>query len=242
MRAQLARICLAFPSNPATLAAMKQLITMRAMLALLALAGAALALFSGAVGSGPLQAQTGGASVAKGAPARAAAVFAGGCFWCTEADFDKMTGVISTTSGYIGGTVDRPTYAQVSRGDTGHIEAVRVIYDPRRTSYAALVRQFLRTVDPHDDGGSFCDRGYQYRAALFPANPAQRKAVDEALAEARKQLIQPVNILILPSSRFWPAEDYHQDYYRKNPVRYKYYRWNCGRDQRLQVVWGKPAR
>ena len=169
---------------------------------------------------------------------RAQAVFATGCFWCTEADFDKVPGVISTTSGYAGGKVANPSYEQVSSGTTGHIEAVRVVYDPRKVSYGALAAHALRTSDPLDTGGQFCDRGYQYRTALFVANPEQRRAAEAAKAKAAAQLKKPVATLILPATNFYPAEDYHQDYYKKNPVRYKFYRWNCGRDQRIKAVWG----
>jgi peptide-methionine (S)-S-oxide reductase len=169
---------------------------------------------------------------------RAAAVFAGGCFWCTESDFDKMPGVISTTSGYTGGKVANPSYEQVSAGNTGHIEAVRVVYDPSKISYPQLVERFVRTVDPLDAGGQFCDRGYQYRTALFVGDAGQRRVAEAAKAKIAAQLKQPVNMLILPAAPFYPAEAYHQDYYKKNPVRYKFYRWNCGRDQRLKQVWG----
>lgn len=169
---------------------------------------------------------------------RAEAVFATGCFWCTEADFDKVPGVIATTSGYAGGKLANPTYEQVSAGDTGHIEAVRVVYDPRRVSYAALADHAFRTSDPLDSGGQFCDRGHQYRAAIFVANPEQRRAAEAAKARTAKALGKPVATLILRASKFYPAEAYHQDYYKKNPVRYRFYRWNCGRDQRLKEVWG----
>ena len=169
---------------------------------------------------------------------RAAAIFATGCFWCTEADFDKLPGVISTTSGYTGGKVANPSYEQVSGGDTGHIEAVRVVYDPRRVSYAALAQHAFRTSDPLDAGGQFCDRGYQYRAALFVANPAERRAAEAAKTRAAAALKKPIATLILSAAKFYPAEDYHQDYYKKNPVRYKFYRWNCGREQRIKEVWG----
>ena len=168
---------------------------------------------------------------------QASAVFAGGCFWCTESDFDKVPGVLSTVSGYSGGKVARPTYKQVSAGGTGHIEAVRVTYDPRRVSYAQLVMRFLPTIDAVDDGGQFCDRGDSYRPAIFVANPAERRAAEVALAAAARRLRQPTKVAVLPASAFWPAEDYHQDYYKKNPVRYKFYRWNCGRDQRLKALW-----
>lgn len=169
---------------------------------------------------------------------RASAVFAGGCFWCTESDFDKMPGVLATISGYTGGKTRNPTYEQVSAGNTGHIEAVRVVYDPSKISYAQLAARFIKTVDPLDTGGSFCDRGYQYRSAFFVADAAQRKVAEAVKASATKALKQPVGILVLPAATFTPAEDYHQDYYKKNPIRYRFYRANCGRDARLAQVWG----
>ena len=170
---------------------------------------------------------------------RAAAVFAGGCFWCTESDFDKMPGVISTTSGYIGGKLANPTYKQVSGGGTGHIEAVRVVYDQARTNYATLASRFMRTIDPLDAGGSFCDRGYGYRSAFFVANPEQRRVAEALKARTAAALKKPVATLILPAATFYPAEDYHQEYYKKNPIRYRFYRANCGRDARLAEVWGR---
>jgi peptide-methionine (S)-S-oxide reductase len=171
----------------------------------------------------------------------ASAVFAGGCFWCTEADFDKVPGVVSTTSGYSGGRVANPTYDQVSAGGTGHIEVVRVVYDPRRVRYGALVSHFLRTIDPLDGAGQFCDRGAHYRPALFVANAAERRDAQAALAGASARLKRKLQVGVLPAAPFYAAEDYHQDYYRKNPVRYKYYRWRCGRDARLEKVWGKKG-
>ncbi|MBA3576832.1 MAG: peptide-methionine (S)-S-oxide reductase MsrA [Sphingomonas sp.] len=168
----------------------------------------------------------------------AEAVFAGGCFWCTEADFDKMPGVVSTTSGYTGGQLANPTYKKVTAGGTGHIEAVRVVYDPRKISYASLVQRFLRTIDVTDAGGQFCDRGESYRPAIFVGSPQQRQASQAALQAASKQIGKKTAVELLPAARFWSAEGYHQDYYKKNPVRYKVYRWNCGRDQRLKQVWG----
>jgi peptide-methionine (S)-S-oxide reductase len=170
-------------------------------------------------------------------PGQASAVFAGGCFWCTESDFDKMPGVVSTVSGYSGGRTANPTYEQVSAGSTGHIEVVRVTYDPKRISYAQLVQRFLPTVDVVDGGGQFCDRGDSYRPAIFVANPAERRIANAALAAASKRLGQKTAVAVLPAARFTPAEGYHQDYYKKNPTRYKFYRWNCGRDQRLKALW-----
>ena len=177
----------------------------------------------------------------KQASRAASAIFAGGCFWCTESDFDHMPGVVATTSGYSGGRIANPTYEQVSAGGTGHIEAVRVAYDPARISYAALVDRFFRTIDPLDAGGQFCDRGYQYRSAIFVRNPQERRIAETAKAQVERRLGRRIATLILPARNFYTAEDYHQDYYRKNPVRYRFYRWNCGRDQRIGAVW-QPAR
>ena len=185
-----------------------------------------------------VQAATGQPASKQAASRQAAAVFAGGCFWCTESDFDKVPGVISTTSGYSGGTVRNPTYEQVSAGGTGHIEAVRVVYDPARVSYPQLARYFIRTVDPTDAGGSFCDRGHGYRSAFFVANAEQRRVAEAVKASAAKTLRKPVATLVVPAAPFYPAEGYHQDYYKKNPVRYRFYRYNCGRDARLAALWG----
>ena len=173
-------------------------------------------------------------------PRTAVAVFAGGCFWCMEPPYDKLPGVISTISGYTGGKVANPTYEQVSAGGTGHAEAVQVRYDPTRISYATLLDVFWRNIDPVAVDRQFCDVGSQYRSAIFPVTPEQRR-----LAEASKRKLEssgrfdrPIATRIEPAATFYPAEDYHQDYYKKNPVRYKFYRWNCGRDQRLQELWG----
>ena len=172
------------------------------------------------------------------AASQASAVFAGGCFWCTESDFDKIPGVLSTTSGYTGGKLRNPTYEQVSAGGTGHIEAVRVTYDPARVSYSTLAARFIRTVDPLDSGGSFCDRGYHYRSAFFVATPAQHQIAQTITKRTQASLRKPVATLVLPAATFYPAETYHQDYYKKNPVRYRYYRSSCGRDARLKEIWG----
>jgi peptide-methionine (S)-S-oxide reductase len=171
--------------------------------------------------------------------AQAVAVFAGGCFWCSESDFDKLPGVLSTTSGYTGGKLVNPTYKQVSAGGTGHIEAVRIVYDPSKVSYAKLVSHLFQTVDPLDGGGQFCDRGDHYRAAIFTANPAEQRIAAAAKARAAAALKKPIATLILPAAKFYPAEDYHQDYYKKNPVKYKYYRTSCGRDAQVKKVWGR---
>ncbi len=184
-----------------------------------------------------------GSDAAPAAPApaaqRASAIFAGGCFWCTESDFDKMPGVLATISGYTGGRTRNPTYEQVSSGNTGHIEAVRVIYDPTKISYAELAARFIRTIDPLDTGGSFCDRGYQYRSAFFVTGSEQKRVAEAIKARAAQRLGRPVGTLVLRAATFTPAEDYHQDYYKKNPIRYRYYRSSCGRDRRLAEVWGK---
>jgi peptide-methionine (S)-S-oxide reductase len=169
---------------------------------------------------------------------KAQAVFAGGCFWCTESDFDKIPGVLSTTSGFTGGRVPNPTYEQVSGGGTGHYEAVKVVYDPAKVSYAALAARFFRTIDPTDAGGQFCDRGEEYRSALFVADAGQRQAATAAQAEAARVLKKPLATRILAAAPFYAAEEKHQDYYRKNPIRYRYYRFTCGRDARLKQVWG----
>ncbi|HEY0043332.1 MAG TPA: peptide-methionine (S)-S-oxide reductase MsrA [Allosphingosinicella sp.] len=166
------------------------------------------------------------------------AVFAGGCFWCTEADFEKVPGVISAVSGYTGGTLDNPTYEQVSAGGTGHYEAVQVKFDPARVSYAALTQYFFRTVDPTDPTGQFCDKGDSYRTAVFVDGEAQKKAAEGAKKGAGAVLKQPVVTAILPAARFFPAEDYHQDYAKLNSVKYRYYRARCGRDARLKELWG----
>lgn len=187
-----------------------------------------------------LAATTSQAAPAARGGATATAVFAGGCFWCTEADFDKMPGVISTTSGYTGGTVARPSYERVSAGGTGHYEAVRVVYDPRRISYAQLVERFWPTIDPTDAGGQFCDRGDSYRSAIFVTTEQRPIAEASKMQLAKRGVLPgPIATEVLPATAFYPAEGYHQDYYKKNPVRYRFYRFNCGRDARLDKVWAK---
>lgn len=168
------------------------------------------------------------------------AIFAGGCFWCMEPPFDKLEGVLSTTSGYTGGDVPDPTYEQVSSGTTGHYEAVRIEYDTAKISYEQLLEVFWRNIDPLDSGGQFCDRGGQYRAAIFYANPAQQRLARESKSRIEKEagLGGPIVTEILPASAFFAAEDYHQNYYEKNPLRYRFYRFTCGRDDRLEDVWG----
>lgn len=170
----------------------------------------------------------------------AAAVFAGGCFWCMEPPFDKLDGVLSTISGYVGGSKRDATYQRVSSGRTGHYEAVRIEYDPAKIDYATLLKVFWRNVDPYDHTGQFCDKGPQYRAAIFALTDEQLKLAEESKATvvAEKSAQGKIQTEVLPAAEFYPAEDYHQDYYIKNPVRYKFYRWNCGRDKRLESIWG----
>ncbi|MBM3223886.1 MAG: peptide-methionine (S)-S-oxide reductase MsrA [Candidatus Tectomicrobia bacterium] len=172
----------------------------------------------------------------------AKATFAGGCFWCMEPPFDKLDGVMSTTSGYIGGHTANPTYKEISAGHTGHTEAVEIVYDPAKVSYEKLLDVFWHNIDPTVANRQFCDHGSQYRSGIFYHDETQKR-----LAEASKQAIEAAKLLKAPivteitqASAFYPAEDYHQDYYQKNPVRYKFYRHNCGRDQRLRELWGEP--
>ncbi len=169
------------------------------------------------------------------------ATFAGGCFWCTESDFDKLPGVISTTSGYIGGTVKNPTYEQVVAGKTGHVEAVQVRFDINVTSFAELLASFWLTIDPLTPNRQFCDVGEQYRAVIFYHDAAQQKQAEKSMAalQASNRFSEPIVTEILPATVFYKAEDYHQDYYLKNPLRYSYYRKNCGRDTRLEQLWGQ---
>jgi peptide-methionine (S)-S-oxide reductase len=179
----------------------------------------------------------------KGADGLATAIFAGGCFWCMEPPFDALDGVTATTSGYTGGTLDNPSYQQVSAGGTGHAEAVRVTYDPARVDYQTLLDVYWHNVDPLDAGGQFCDRGDSYRTAIFYADDTQKQ-----LAEASKAALEQsgrfktaIVMAIVPATTFYPAEDYHQDYYKKNSIRYKFYRYACGRDHRLEELWGSEA-
>jgi peptide-methionine (S)-S-oxide reductase len=173
--------------------------------------------------------------------ALAKATFAGGCFWCMEPPFDKLDGVVSTTSGYIGGHMKNPTYESVSAGGTGHAEAVEISFDPGRISYAKLLEVFWRNIDPTVRNRQFCDVGSQYRSAIFYHDAEQRQLAEQsrdALARAGS-LPQPIVTEIVAAGVFTPAEAYHQDYYLKNPLRYKFYRYQCGRDQRLEELWGK---
>ena len=175
------------------------------------------------------------------APATAKATFAGGCFWCVEADFDKVPGVLSTTSGYIGGTVANPTYEQVSGKGTGHAEAVEIVFDPKKVSYAQLVEKFWRTIDPTTKDRQFCDSGSPYRTAIYAHDDAQLAVVKASLAalEKSKPFKEPIVTQIERAWPFYVAEAYHQDYYKKNPFNYKRYTFGCGRYERLDQLWGK---
>lgn len=174
--------------------------------------------------------------------ARAAtAIFAGGCFWCMESDFDKVPGVLSTISGYIGGTLANPSYEQVSAGGSGHLEAVLVRFDPAQTSYVRLLEAYWPNIDPLTATGQFCDIGSQYRSAIFYGDAEQQRLAEasKAALQASGRFSKPVVTEILPAATFYPAEEYHQNYYKKNPLRYRYYRATCGRDARLEELWGK---
>lgn len=167
------------------------------------------------------------------------AIFAGGCFWCVESDFDAVPGVTSTTSGYIGGTTENPTYEDHTAA--GHREAVRIEFDDAKVSYDQLLDVFWHSVDPTDGGGQFCDRGHSYTTAIYATDMNQLAEAQKSEKAIEAALKQPVATEIAPAPAFWPAEDYHQDYYRKNPLRYKYYRYACGRDARVEEVWGNAA-
>ena len=180
-----------------------------------------------------------------GAPARSAddgqavATFAGGCFWCVEADFDKVEGVISTTSGYTGGHKDNPTYKEVSAGGTGHTEAVEIEYDPGKVSYQELLDVFWVNHDPTTNTRQFCDKGSQYRPGIFYHNAEQKRLAEKSKREVENSHTFPVVTEITEATEFYPAEEYHQNYYKKNPIRYKFYRFSCGRDARLEELWGE---
>ena len=168
------------------------------------------------------------------------ATFAGGCFWCMEEAFEKVKGVTSVVSGYIGGQVENPTYEQVSAGGTGHTEAIEVIYDPDIITYQGLLEVYWRNVDPTTPNAQFCDHGNQYRTAIFFHDEDQKQVIDESKKkiEVTKSFPESIVTEISPAATFYPAEEYHQDYYAKNPIRYKYYKWNCGRAKRLEQLWG----
>ncbi len=176
------------------------------------------------------------------APTTAKAYFAGGCFWCMEEAFEKVDGVIAVVSGYMGGTVADPTYEQVSAGQTGHAESIEVTYDPTKVTYRKLLDAFWRNVDPVTSNAQFCDHGNQYRSAVFYTTDEEKQLTEESKSkiEQSKRLPAPIVTQLDKASTFYPAEEYHQDYYKKNPLRYKYYKYSCGRAQRLEALWGKP--
>jgi peptide-methionine (S)-S-oxide reductase len=187
------------------------------------------------------------AAMVSAAPAQPAgtarAVFAGGCFWCVESDFDKVDGVLSTTSGYTGGTTAHPTYEQVSAKNTGHAEAVEIVYDPKKVSYEKLLDHYWRSIDPTTRNAQFCDHGSPYRTAIFAQDDAQLQAARASLSalERTKPFKEPIVTEIVKGGTFYPAEEYHQDYYKKNPIRYQYYRTACGRDARIKQLWGSSV-
>ncbi|MZR31386.1 peptide-methionine (S)-S-oxide reductase MsrA [Sneathiella sp. DP05] len=171
------------------------------------------------------------------------AIFAGGCFWCVESDFDHVPGVLKTTSGYIGGETPNPTYEIVSAGSSGHLEAVEIVFDPDKVSYAKLLDIFWRSVDPTDDGGQFCDRGESYKTAIFVTSDTQKSTAENSKAalSASGLLSDPVVTPIRTATKFYPAEDYHQNYAEINPIRYSFYRLTCGRDAGVEALWGDQA-
>lgn len=177
--------------------------------------------------------------VESGEPAKA--YFAGGCFWCMEEAFEKVDGVIAAVSGYMGGTVQNPSYEEVSSGRTGHAESIEVLYDPSKVTYNQLLEAFWRNVDPITPTAQFCDHGTQYRASIFYQNDQEKRFAEESkqAIEQSKRFTQPIVTQIVMASQFYTAEEYHQDFYKKNPIRYKFYKYNCGRAQRLDELWGK---
>ncbi|MEM6824320.1 MAG: peptide-methionine (S)-S-oxide reductase MsrA [Pseudomonadota bacterium] len=187
------------------------------------------------------------------ATATETAIVAGGCFWCVEADFEKVQGVKEVVSGYTGGTTANPTYKEVTRGGTGHFEAVEITYDPTVISYPQILRLFMRSIDPTDAGGQFCDRGESYRTAIFPANTAERRAAEAAIRDAERELGRDIVTPVIDADTFHLAEEYHQDYYKKSELvltrrgpktkaqAYKFYRNACGRDERVREIWGNAA-
>jgi peptide-methionine (S)-S-oxide reductase len=169
------------------------------------------------------------------------AIFAGGCFWCLEEALDKVTGVVSTTSGYTGGRKANPTYEEVSAGGTGHTESVQVVYDSEKVSYTTLLDAFWKNIDPTTPDQQFCDKGHQYRSAIFYHDESQKRLAEESKQrlDKSKPFHDAIVTEIVPASAFYPAEEYHQNFYQKNPIRYKFYKFNCGRAQRLETLWGK---
>lgn len=184
-----------------------------------------------------------GASENGDVPKTAEAIFAGGCFWCMEPPYDELSGVISTTSGYIDGLTKNPTYEEVSSGETGHTEAVKVVYDPEEVSYSKLLEVFWRNIDPLAVDRQFCDVGDQYRTGIYYLNEQQKKLAEASKNDLEKsgKFQEPIATEIKSADVFYPAEHYHQNYYKKNPLRYKFYRYNCGRDERLEALWGSDA-
>lgn len=175
------------------------------------------------------------------APGKAVAIFAAGCFWCVESDFDKVEGVLSTVSGYTGGKESNPTYNQVAAGATSHTEAVEITYDPSKVSYQKLLDHFWRNVDPFAKDRQFCDSGKQYRSGVFYRNEEEKRLAEESKKAVEAKFKKTAVTEITSASAFYAAEDYHQDFYLKNATKYKFYRWNCGRDQRLEELWGKKT-
>ncbi len=211
---------------------------------MLALVSLCLAVLAGVAARAGADAPPAGASAASaGGSATETAIFAGGCFWCVESDFDKVPGVISTISGYTGGTVPNPTYEQVSGKHTGHAESVKVVFDSSRVSYAQLLTHYWHGIDPTTRDRQFCDVGSPYRTVIFTNGPEQMREAQasKAALEKSKPFAAPIVTAIEPAGPFYPAEDYHQDYYRKNPLHYKFYRYSCGRDARLHELWGDLA-
>ncbi len=206
-------------------------------------AGTATVLALGVLGGIQSQAQTATTNASSTSASTAKAVFAGGCFWCVESDFDKIPGVLATISGYTGGKVANPSYEQVSSHTTGHAEAVQIIYDPNKVSYQRLVEYFWHTIDPTVKNRQFCDVGTPYRTAIFAQDAEQLRLAQASRAalEKNKPFKEPIVTEVVMAGVFYPAEEYHQDYYLKNPVRYKYYRYSCGRDARLRELWGDQA-
>ncbi len=205
----------------------------RIVLATMAIAGAVIVLSTGNMPTSRAQSD---------APDNAeTAIFAGGCFWCVESDFDHVPGVLETVSGYTGGHLDNPTYKDVVRETTGHREAVKITYDPSKVSYDQLLDVFWRSVDPTDPDGQFCDRGESYTTAIYTLDEEQLAAAEASSKEAMETLGKPIATVITPASMFYPAEDYHQNYYQKNPVRYRFYRLGCRRDARIEALWGAEA-
>ncbi len=169
---------------------------------------------------------------------QATAVFAMGCFWCAEADYEKIDGVVDVISGYTGGKTTKPNYQNVTYGNTGHYEAVLVTYDTTKLDYDDLLSVFWKNVDPFDAAGQFCDKGSSYRAAIFPGTADETQAANSSKQKVATQFSRHIETKVIPRADFWAAEDYHQDYYKKNPIRYRYYRSGCGRDARLEQIWG----